>query len=402
MADPSRVRMSGPLEPFAPAFAAELVRFGFTANSACQQMGLVAHLSRWLAAEGVAAAALDGVVVERFCAARRSAGHTNHLTPKALEHLLVHLRGLGVLAPAFVAPAEGPAEELLDRFRVYLAVERGLVDAVVAGYVHAVRPFVSGLCGPDGIDLGGLGGADVIAFVVERVSQQSPKVAQLTVTALRSLLGFLHVEGVIEHPLAEAVPSVASPRLATLPKRLELEQVRALLAVCDLDSGVGRRNFAILTVLSRLGLRAGEVAALSLEDLDWRSGEIVVHGKGRSERLPLPADVGEAIAGYLRDGRPQSAQGRAVFVRAKAPHRALSAGRVSSIVADAARRAGLGVVHAHRLRHTSASEMLRAGGSLPEVGQVLGHRRAATTAIYAKVDRERLRTIARPWPGCVR
>ncbi len=402
MGDQSRARMSGPLEPFAPAFTGELERLGFTANSGRQQMGLVSHLSRWLAAEGLAAAALDGVVVERFCAARRAAGYTNQLTPKALEHLLAHLRGLGVVAPVLAAPAEGPEEELLERFRAYLAAERGLVDAAAAGYVHAVRPFVGGLCGPDGIDLGGLCGADVVAFVAGRVPEMSPKVAQLTLSALRSLLRFLHLDGRIEQSLAEVVPSVASPRLAGLPKRLEPEQVGALLAACDLDSGIGRRDLAILTMLARLGLRAGEVAGLSLEDIDWRCGEIVVRAKGRSERLPLPADVGEAIAGYLRDGRPESAQGRAVFVRVKAPHRALSPGRVSSIVADAARRAGLGVIHAHRLRHTAASEMLRAGASLADVGQVLGHRRAATTAIYAKVDREALRTIARPWPGCSR
>lgn len=402
MGDQSRARMSGPLVPFASAFAGELERLGFTANSGRQQMGLVSHLSRWLAAEGLAAAALDGVVVERFCAARRAAGYTNHLTPKALEHLLAHLRGLGVVAPVLAAPAEGPVEELLECFRAYLAAERGLVDAAAAGYVHAVRPFVDGLCGPDGIELCALCGADVVAFVAGRVPEMSPKVAQLTLSALRSLLRFLQLDGRIEQSLAEVVPSVASPRLAGLPKRLEPEQVRALLAVCDLDSAIGRRDLAILTMLARLGLRAGEVAGLSLEDIDWCCGEIVVRAKGRSQRLPLPADVGDAIAGYLRDGRPESAQGRAVFVRLKAPHRALSPGRVSSIVADAARRAGLGVIHAHRLRHTAASEMLRAGASLPEVGQVLGHRRVATTAIYAKVDRERLRTIARAWPGRLR
>jgi integrase/recombinase XerD len=158
-----------------------------------------------------------------------------------------------------------------------------------------------------------------------------------------------------------------------------------------------------LTVLARLGLRAAEVAGLSLEDVDWRAGELVVRGKGgRSERLPLPHDVGEAIVGYLRHGRPGSAQDRAVFVRVRAPHHRLSPGGVTYVVEAAALRAGLGQIHAHRLRHTAASEMLRAGATLPEVGQVLRHRHARSTAIYAKVDREALRQIARPWPGAVR
>jgi integrase/recombinase XerD len=188
-----------------------------------------------------------------------------------------------------------------------------------------------------------------------------------------------------------------------LPKRLEPGQVDALLASCDRSTVIGRRDLAILTVLARLGLRAAEVAAMSLEDIDWRAGELVVRGKGaRCERLPLPADVGEAIVGYLHDGRPASALDRSVFVRVRAPHHRLSPGGVTFVVEAAALRAGLGTIHAHRLRHTAASEMLRAGATLPEVGQVLRHRHARSTAIYAKVDREALREIARAWPGAVR
>jgi site-specific recombinase XerD len=154
--------------------------------------------------------------------------------------------------------------------------------------------------------------------------------------------------------------------------------------------------------LVRLGLRAGEVATLRLDDIDWRSGEIVVRGKASSiERLPLPADVGDAIAAYLRRGRPKSARGREVFMRFLAPHHALTSGGVTQIVAAAGRRAGLGLLHAHRLRHTAASLMLRAGAALPEIGQLLRHRRAMTTTIYAKINHDALRTLARPWPGDV-
>ena len=211
---------------------------------------------------------------------------------------------------------------------------------------------------------------------------------------------FLHLDGVIEESLIFAVPSVAGRRLVSLPKGLAPDQVRRLFASCDGTTRRGCRDIAILTMLVRLGMRSGEVAKLRLDDIDWRAGEIIVRGKANSiERIPLTADVGRAVAQYLQCGRPVSAQGRTVFVRIKAPHRHLSSCGVSNVVADAAKRAGLGRIHAHRLRHTAAMQMLRAGASLPEIGQLLRHRRALTTAIYAKVDRDTLRMIARPWPG---
>jgi site-specific recombinase XerD len=181
---------------------------------------------------------------------------------------------------------------------------------------------------------------------------------------------------------------------------LSSDQVTALLTACDRNTSTGRRDFAILTLLVRLGLRAGEVAALVLDDIDWRRGEIGVRGKAnRYDRLPLPADVGQAIVDYLRHGRPGVALGRAVFVWAHAPYRALSSTAVTTVVANAGRRAGIGLIGAHRLRHTAATSMLRAGGSLTEIGQVLRHRRVLTTAVYAKVDLQALRLVARPWPG---
>jgi site-specific recombinase XerD len=250
-----------------------------------------------------------------------------------------------------------------------------------------------------GLDLLNLTPADVTAFVVARCPKLNTGVAKLTVTALRSFLSFLHLNGITERSLTHAVPTVLRRRLAGLPKGLEPDQVRRLLAACDVDTAVGCRDLAILTLLVRLGLRRGEVAGLRLDDIDWRAGTISVRGKGNChERVPLPPDVGHRVAEYLQHARPPDAQGRTVFVRYVAPHHALGASRVSTIVADAARRAGLGRVHAHRLRHTAATELLRAGASLPEIGQLLRHRRTATTAIYAKVDRDRLRLIARPWP----
>jgi integrase/recombinase XerD len=164
----------------------------------------------------------------------------------------------------------------------------------------------------------------------------------------------------------------------------------------------GRRDFAIMLLLSRLGLRRGEVARLSLDDIDWHGGQMILRGKGnRDERLPMRIDVGEAIHDYLHRSRPCSAEGRNVFVRVKAPHRQLTPGGITMVVFEASKRAGLGKLYAHRLQHTAATAMLRAGAPLAEVGQVLRHRQASTTAIYEKVNRDALRILARPWPGVV-
>jgi integrase/recombinase XerD len=399
MRDPSRVRVSGPLEGYASGFAAELARVGYMRNAVACQLRLTADVSCWLAGKGLDAAALTMPVVEEFIAARRAAGHVMLRSPRALEPLLAYLREQGV-EPAPLVVAATPVEELLERYRRYLLGERGLAVGTVRGYVDIVRPFLAGRVAAEGCGLERLAARDVTAFVLVECPGRSRGSAKLLVTALRSLLGFLHVEGVLAESLSGAVPSVAGWRLAGLPRGLEPGQARRLLVGCDRRTTVGRRDFAILSLLLRLGLRRGEVARLELGDVDWRAGEIVIRGKGsRQERLPLPADVGEAVAGYLRRGRPSSAQGRCVFVRVKAPHRPLSPAGVTQVVVSAGRRAGLGEITAHRLRHTAATEMLRAGATLPEVGQVLRHRSLLTTAIYAKVDREALRTIARPWIG---
>jgi site-specific recombinase XerD len=403
MTDPSRVRVSGPLAPFAAGFVGELRRHGYTPGSAVHQLRLMGRLSRWLAEEGLALQGLSPVEAGRFLEARRAAGHKTYLSDKALVPLLAYLRGLGAVPMPPPAPAPtGEVEELLARFRRYLTAERGLEERTARDYADGVRPFLDARASLEGLDLARLSAADVIAFARARLPRQSRGMAKKTVVALRSLLRFLHLHGVIPAPLAAAVPPVAGWQLTGLPRGLEPAEVKGLLASCDRDTAMGRRDFAILTVLVRLGLRAGELATLELGDIDWRAGEIVVRGKGRRlERLPLPADVGEAIVAYLRDGRPAGAQGCAVFVRLVAPHVALSRGGVTNAVASAARRAGLEQIHAHRLRHTAATELLRGGASLPEVGQLLRHRHAHTTAIYAKVDREGLRGLARPWPGGV-
>ncbi len=400
MGDLSRIRVTGPLESYASGFAAELVERGYTPVSVAHQLRLMAHASRWLAGEGLGPDDLSSARVEEFVAARRAAGYVNYLTPRAPAALLEYLRDLGVVPPAGERVLSG-VEELLGRYRAWLCSERGLAAVTARNYAAMVRRFLAARVDAAGeLGLGELAAGDVLAFVLVECPQRRPGSAKLLVTALRSLLGYLHVNGVLARPLAPVVPSVAGWRLAGLPRGLEAEQVRALLASCDPQTTAGVRDFAILKLLTRLGMRRAEVAVLELGDIDWRSGEVTVHGKGsRCERLPLPGDVGEALVQYLRDSRPASAEGRAVFVRVKAPHRALTPAGVSQVVLAAGDRAGLGRVSAHRLRHTAATELLRAGAPLVEIGQLLRHRSQQTTAIYTKVDRERLRALARPWPS---
>lgn len=393
------VCMTGPLAPHATGLAGELARLGFTEMSARAQLGLAAHLSRWLAAAGLGTMALTAPVAEEYLAARRAAGYTAYLTPKALAPLLDYLRELGVAPEAEIAAPATHAEALLERYRRYLLAERGLREKVVRGYVDSVRPFVVSHATADGTDLSWLTAGEVTAFLTGESRRLAPKTAQRLATALRSLLRFWHVEGLISGPLDRAVPKVANRRPG-LPRPLEPAQVQALLASCDRGTAGGRRDLAMMTLLARMGLRAGEVAGLRLDDIDWRCGEITIAGKGnRRDRLPLPADAGEAVADWLRHGRPATALDRSVFTRIKAPHRGLTSGGVTQAVAAAARRAGLGVIYAHRLRHSAATAMLAQGASLTEIGQVLRHRRPATTAAYTKVSIEALRALARPWPG---
>jgi integrase/recombinase XerD len=399
-ARPLRAGMVGPLESHGPGFATELVRLGYAPSSVDLHAQLAAHLSASLDREGLGAGDLTPDVVETYFAARRAAGCASHRTRASLKPLLAYLRSIGAAPEPAGSVTRGPVEALLERYRRYLRVERRLDPVTIEGYVCRVRSFLEWRIVGGELRLESLAAGDVVAFVLSERPRRSPGSVKLTVTALRSLLRFLHVDGVLDEPLARAVPSVAYWRLAGLPQPLEPGEVERLLASCRLDTETGRRDFAILKLLARLGLRAGEVARLRLEDIDWHAGEIRIRGKGgRQNRLPLPADVGEAIAEYLRAGRPRGATGRCVFVRAIAPREALTPRALTKVVIRAGGRAGVGQVAAHRLRHTAASDMLRAGTPLAEIGQVLRHRHLSTTAIYAKIDREPLRELAQPWPG---
>lgn len=388
----------GPLAPYVAGLAAELLERGYTRNSAEQHICFVAHLDRWLLAEGLGVGDLNESTIRRYLAERRAAGYVLYRSPKAMVPLLAFLAPLGVLPPEPV-PCLDSLGELVGRYRDYLLSERGLSPGTVAGYVHLAGPFLASRFHGDQLDLAGMTAADVFEFVLASCPGRATGSAKLIVTVTRSVLDWLHRTGIVEVSLAAAVPSVAGWKLAGLPQALTPAQLRALLGSCDRRTPTGRRDYAIVLLLARLGLRSGEVARLGLDDIDWHTGELRVIGKGnRGESLPLPADVGAAITAYLRRGRPASAEGRSVFVRVHAPHRALTTGGVGNVVNAAGQRAGLGHVHAHQLRHSAATAMLRAGSPLAEVGQVLRHRMPLTTAIYAKVDQNALAVLARPWP----
>jgi site-specific recombinase XerD len=361
-------------------------------------MHLVAQLSRWMEAEGLRVDGLTELEAERFIAVRRARVRRLFRSRHALEPVIGYLRGMGAVP---LAAPEAPAtavDEFLSRYREYLLVERTVTTGSAKVYVDAIRWFVVSFERDGRLELHRVMAADVSAFVLAETTRRATSIASVT-TALRSLLVFLHVEGVIEQSLTFAVPGVGAWRGAPLPRPLEPGQLRRLLDSCDRRTAVGRRDVAIIALLGRLGLRCGEVASLTLEDIDWRAGELLIYGKGRwDDRLPLPVDVGDAIVGYLRRGRPADALDRTVFIRVLAPHRRMGSGAVSRVVAAAGDRAGLGAIQAHRLRHTAATEILRAGATLPEVGQVLRHRKVMSTAIYAKVDDRALRPLARRWP----
>jgi integrase/recombinase XerD len=394
-------RVVGPLELHATDFATDLYRQGYTGNGASQHICLVAHLSRWMASKGLEVAALTPRLTEKYFESRRVAGYTNCRSARALQPLLNYLRSLGILPPPEIVGLS-PADALLEDYRRYLIRERGLTAGTARVYVNEVRAFVVGHIRADRGELADLRAGDVTDFMLRCLRAERSRPRKLQATALRSLLRWLHVEGLIPATLLGSVLSVAGWRLSTLPRALEPHQLERLLASCDRRSVTGRRDFAIMLLLSRLGLRRGEVARLTLDDIDWRVGEMVLRGKGnRDERLPIPIDVGEAINDYLHRSRPCSSEGRNVFVRVKAPPRGLTPGAITMVVFEASKRAGLDKLYAHRLRHTAATAMLRAGTPLTEVGQVLRHRQASTTAIYAKVDRDALRVLARPWPGVV-
>jgi integrase/recombinase XerD len=383
------------LAPWAAGFERWLAARGYARLSVRKRVCQLARLSSWLEREGLAVREFDEQSAELFLAARREAGYVTWVTSRCMELPLAYLREVEAVPPAAAVVSEGPWTEVLAGYRDYLVQERGLASLTVVGYERVARLFLEQQQ-PGRLE--SLTAADVSAFLAGECPRRSVSGARELVAGLRPLLRYLHVAGLIGAPLMWAVPGVADLRDRSLPRGVEPQVVARLLAGCDRRRTVGRRDYAILLLLVRLGLRAGEVAAIQLEDLDWRAGEILVRGKGdRHDRLPLPVDVGQALVSFLQRRGPS--EFRAVFLRMHAPAGALTRIGVCSVVHDACVRVGVPPVGAHRLRHTAATAMLREGATLVEIAQVLRHREIKTTAGYAKVDRTRLRPLAMPWPG---
>jgi site-specific recombinase XerD len=390
---------AGPLARYAAGYGSWLAERGYSRWTVAHRLWQLDLLSRWLEREGLRPSELTPERVEAFLAARRAAGYSTWLSVRSTWLPLGYLRELGVVPAAAAAVVDDPLGRLLADYSRYLFEERGLCEhTVLVRYVPDARLFLEGTVGSGGLGVERLGAADVSLFLARECPRRSVARATDLVVAVRSLLRWLHVQGLIAAPLEWAVPGVADLRDRSLPRGLEPAVVKALLGSCDRRRTVGRRDYAILLLLARLGLRAGEIAAIKLDDLDWRAGELLIHnGKGaRCERLPLPTDVGEAIVSYLQ--RRPRIESRALFLRVLAPAGAIRSSAVSGIVRCACGRAGLPSVGPHRLRHTVATQMLGAGASLEEIGQVLRHRDPKTTARYAKVDRKSLRALARAWP----
>ena len=391
---------AGSLGDHIVTFATLLADRGYATSTTKELLRLVADLGHWLERRQRRAEDLDERGIVQFLQHRRRRGRMPRSNGGTLRVLLGLLRDAGVVRP--LAPAAlSPIDRIEHAFVQYLVQERGVGAAARANYVPVARRLLSRRFGKGPVKLRTLCPEDVTQFVLREVRTLSPARAKLTMTALRSFLRWLHQRGDTPTDLGGVVPRVADWRLATLPKSIPSEQVERLLEACDRESVVGQRDHAILLMLARLGLRAGEVVAMELDDLDWETGELVVRGKGgRRDRLPLPRDVGAAVAAYLHRGRPTCST-RRVFVRARAPLRGFANSiAICTIVERALTRAGLDPPRkgAHLLRHTLACTMLRGGASLAEIGEILRHRSPDTTALYAKVDVTALRALAPAWP----
>ncbi|HVT57846.1 MAG TPA: site-specific integrase [Thermoanaerobaculia bacterium] len=392
---------SGPLGPHMDDVAAQLLEMGFASHDSGQrQFRLLHKLNRWLEARGLGVAALDEKTIHEFLDQLQQ-GFWLRDAKAGWRLLLKQLRDRGIVPLPQGEMDETPCCRLQREFARYLVEQRGLAPKSVQLYLAQTQAFLNERFGPGPLALSELTARDVTQFVLRRCRPNGRGDFALA-PALRNFFRFLRLRGDLAIDLAGAVPAAARWRLSGLPKSLPAQQVELVLAGCDRNSPMGRRDYAVLLVLARLGLRAGEIAAMRLEDLDWRAAELTVRGKGsRQDRLPILQDVGEALTAYLCDGRPRCSS-RHVFVRARAPYREFGdASSVITIVERAIERVGLNppVKGAHLLRHSLACEMLRRHASLGEIGQILRHRLPSATEIYAKVDLEALRTVAQPWPG---
>lgn len=394
-------KQEGPLGPYIDCFAAEMRDERYAQHTSELQVRLVTDFGRWLANRGIQAQEITAGLFKPYLRSRRRRRFPTGNDVSALRRLLDLLIRKGVV-PEPVTPAVTAADLLQSEFRLYLQQERALASTTQSYYLAFVSEFLKECFGTGPVDLSSLSATDVTGFVRRRAVTIQSRRVQLMTTALRSFLRFARCRGDIDKDLAACVPAVANWKLSTIPRAIPSSQVELVLTSVDRRTAMGRRDYAILLILARLGLRAGEITTLTLEDLNWQEGLITVRGKaGRYSQLPLPVDVGEAIADYLQHGRPMDSS-RCVFLRTRAPAGGFKGQcGIGSVVKHALARAGVDAPRkgAHQFRHGLASQMLRQGASLFEIGELLRHRSPQTTAIYAKVDLVSLATLALPWPG---
>jgi site-specific recombinase XerD len=390
----------GPLAPYIDGFVLFLLREGYSPVSVNEKRYVITDLSRWMERRKLPLARLNEEQLTHFRISRQRRGRQQRGAMWAADQLLRYLRDLGCISLPRKKIDRTALGQLIQDFERYLSAERGLSRSTLVDYPLIARRFLSDRFGNNSVRVKALRPRDIHRFIIRHLKAGSRGQAKRVVSALRSFLRFLHQRNKITINLATAVPGVADWRFSHLPRSLPQNQVKQLLASCDRTTPVGRRDYAILLLMARLGLRAGEIAKMTLDDLDWARGEIVVHGKGQREaRLPLPTDVGTALVSYLRFARPECST-RLVFIRTRAPRRGLKAASLGLVVRSALKRAGLNPVckGSHVLRHSLATNLQRRGATLTEIGQLLRHNDLTTTQIYAKVDIGALRTIALPWP----
>ncbi len=390
-----RVNPGNPLEFDLQVFATWLRENGYRERVIQGKLGLVGDLRKWLGRNGRGTPHLDERLLEAFVEHRQ----VRWGDLRALRQFLDHLREREVVQDRKLVPDQ--PTDLLSQYDKYLRSERGLTATTSSQYQHFVRKFLLERF-PNGPFLAKeVKASDISAFILRRRQSQSVASAKLMTTALRSFFRYLFQKGELQADLAASLPTVANWRLSTVPRYMTAEEVERVLKACPCRTAMDRRDYAILLLLARLGLRAGEVVALQIEDINWRAGEFLVRGKGKlHERMPLPADVGEALASYLRLDRP-ACRTRQVFVCMQAPYRGFAhSSALARIVHRALQRADLRPTFkgAHLFRHSLATSLLRSGTTLGEIGEVLRHKSTNTTEIYAKVDFEGLRSLAHFWP----
>lgn len=373
--------------------AKSLLAKSYTAHGIRGVLRAMRVFGDWLHARGYGISDIDERLVARFAVKVRCSNWTRRSYRGGARHVLAFLRSRGVIDPA---PPPPPDRQVIIEFSAWMREHRGVRPSTVEGYLFLVRELLQALRG----DVRRLTARRLRAFVLRRAGLHGHVRAANVVTATRMFVRFLVASSQCDAALIAAVPAVASWRETSVPRHLQPEDVERVIAGCDLAARAGLRDRAVLLLLARLGLRAGDVASLTLDAIDWKQARLRVAGKSRREDwLPLPQDAGEAVLAYLRKGRPRI-RAEAVFFTAVAPFIPISRLIVSAVVDRAIRRAGVkSPSHgAHVLRHSAAVRMLRAGSSLAEIGALLRHASIETTFHYAKVDLDLLLAVAAPWP----